>query len=130
MNLLPSKGNISVVLGIKQSIKIYPEHSYAFRKQSVENNDFCQLEEEIIEASQAVVDSRKCLFCGALGDQNDRLAGRILPCRFNEWAHLNCALWSSEVSLLEILEILSRHQILNMLLFLLVSLRLNNFDLC
>ena len=74
-----------------------PEHSYAFRKQSVENNDFCQLEEEIIEASQAVVDSRKCLFCGALGDQNDRLAGRILPFRFNEWAHLNCALWSSEV---------------------------------
>eukprot|EP00090_Calanus_glacialis_P000703 TRINITY_DN10472_c0_g1_i1.p1 TRINITY_DN10472_c0_g1~~TRINITY_DN10472_c0_g1_i1.p1 ORF type:complete len:2203 (+),score=428.08 TRINITY_DN10472_c0_g1_i1:62-6670(+) len=74
-----------------------PEHSYAFRKRSLETDGYDLLEEKDPIKTNSVVDSRKCLFCGALGDQHNQLAGRILPFRFNEWAHLNCALWSSEV---------------------------------
>ena len=40
-------------------------------------------------------DKRKCCLCGSAGDDDE--SGRLLPYRFNEWIHLNCALWSSEV---------------------------------
>ena len=42
-------------------------------------------------------DTRKCQFCGQLGDREERLSGRLLYYRHNEWVHVNCSLWSSEV---------------------------------
>ena len=40
-------------------------------------------------------DVRNCQFCGELGDKGQ--GGRLLHFRHNEWVHVNCALWSSEV---------------------------------
>ena len=40
-------------------------------------------------------DVRSCQFCGELGDKGQ--GGRLLHFRHNEWVHVNCALWSSEV---------------------------------
>ena len=51
-------------------------------------------------------DTRKCVLCGASGDgdhdEDDdddsvNIRGRLIPLRFSEWVHVNCALWSSEV---------------------------------
>ena len=41
-------------------------------------------------------DRRRCVLCGGRGDSRG-VAGRLLPLRYNEWIHANCALWSSEV---------------------------------
>merc|ERR1712018_292676 len=42
-------------------------------------------------------DERKCQFCNQFGDHEERRSGRLLYYRQNEWVHINCALWSSEV---------------------------------
>ena len=47
-------------------------------------------------------DTRKCVLCGVTGDgdnedEDDIITGRLIPLRFGEWVHVNCALWSSEV---------------------------------
>ena len=42
-------------------------------------------------------DTRKCQFCGQKGDRPENLSGRLLYYRQNEWVHINCSLWSSEV---------------------------------
>ncbi len=49
-------------------------------------------------------DTRKCVLCGASGDgdhdENDdsvNITERLIPLRFSDWVHANCALWSSEV---------------------------------
>ena len=50
-----------------------------------------------------VIDKRRCCLCSEEGDGEDDDAGRLLPYRYNEWIHLNCALWSSEVNLYEVI---------------------------
>ena len=45
-------------------------------------------------------DTRKCVLCGEResGDsEEDTITGRLIPLRFGDWVHINCALWSSEV---------------------------------
>ena len=44
---------------------------------------------------QTSLDVRSCQLCGELGDKGQ--GGRLLHFRHNEWVHVNCALWSSEV---------------------------------
>ena len=48
------------------------------------------------EESDGEDDRRRCVLCGGRGDSRG-VAGRLLPLRYNEWIHANCALWSSEV---------------------------------
>ena len=43
------------------------------------------------------LDSRKCTLCLKTGDGDKMLEGRLLYYRHNDWVHINCALWSSEV---------------------------------
>ncbi|XP_044257456.1 histone-lysine N-methyltransferase trithorax [Tribolium madens] len=43
------------------------------------------------------IDSRYCSFCKSIGDGLSHLESRLLYCGQNEWVHINCALWSSEV---------------------------------
>jgi hypothetical protein len=45
----------------------------------------------------AKADRRKCIFCCGFGDGDRQNVGRLVYFRQNEWAHVNCALWSSEV---------------------------------
>eukprot|EP00094_Tigriopus_californicus_P001742 TCALIF_01684-PB protein Name:"Similar to trx Histone-lysine N-methyltransferase trithorax (Drosophila virilis)" AED:0.11 eAED:0.18 QI:0/0.63/0.41/0.91/0.90/1/12/267/3483 len=42
-------------------------------------------------------DFRRCLMCSQLGDDHPEKAGRLIYYRQNDWNHINCALWSSEV---------------------------------
>ncbi|KAJ8280583.1 hypothetical protein GJAV_G00056510 [Gymnothorax javanicus] len=42
-------------------------------------------------------DSRQCALCLKFGDDNANDGGRLLYIGQNEWAHVNCALWSVEV---------------------------------
>lgn len=44
-----------------------------------------------------VVDVRKCLLCNMNGDADPCEAGRLLYLGQDEWLHVNCGLWSSEV---------------------------------
>ncbi|CAG7834252.1 unnamed protein product [Allacma fusca] len=47
--------------------------------------------------SDITVDNRICSFCGSSGDLLPDGCGRLLWAGLNEWIHVNCALWSSEV---------------------------------
>ncbi|XP_061903580.1 histone-lysine N-methyltransferase 2B isoform X1 [Entelurus aequoreus] len=42
-------------------------------------------------------DCRQCALCQQYGDSVPREAGRLLYLGQNEWAHINCCLWSAEV---------------------------------
>lgn len=42
-------------------------------------------------------DQRKCLLCNLVGDADPCGAGRLLYLGQDEWLHVNCGLWSSEV---------------------------------
>ncbi|XP_061616531.1 histone-lysine N-methyltransferase 2B [Phyllopteryx taeniolatus] len=47
-----------------------------------------------VEASK---DCRQCALCQQYGDSAPKDAGRLLYLGQNEWAHINCCLWSAEV---------------------------------
>eukprot|EP00126_Sphaerothecum_destruens_P000158 Sdes_comp10196_c0_seq1m1810 len=42
-------------------------------------------------------DNRACLFCSKIGEEAPFGCGRLVPLLFNDWAHVKCILWSSEV---------------------------------
>lgn len=42
-------------------------------------------------------DTRICAFCRGAGDGDSDVTGRLLNVDANEWVHVNCALWSTEV---------------------------------
>ncbi|CAD5214716.1 unnamed protein product [Bursaphelenchus okinawaensis] len=42
-------------------------------------------------------DLRQCAFCSQRGDGEQHQGGRLLNLDANEWVHVNCAMWSSEV---------------------------------
>ncbi|KAL6471058.1 hypothetical protein MHYP_G00197080 [Metynnis hypsauchen] len=44
-----------------------------------------------------VSDNRQCVLCLNYGDEKTNECGRLLYIGQNEWAHVNCALWSAEV---------------------------------
>lgn len=43
------------------------------------------------------MDERKCVYCNVAGDDEAQDAGRLLYFNIDEWAHVNCVLWSAEV---------------------------------
>ncbi|KJE89970.1 mixed-lineage leukemia protein, partial [Capsaspora owczarzaki ATCC 30864] len=49
----------------------------------------------------AVEDPRHCSLCSVAGDSPPEESGRLLSVGDLGWAHLNCAIWSSEVSCLD-----------------------------
>ncbi|KAJ8268353.1 hypothetical protein COCON_G00135250 [Conger conger] len=49
------------------------------------------------ESSWTKQDERQCSLCQKYGDAKPNDAGRLLYLGQNEWAHLNCSLWSAEV---------------------------------
>lgn len=44
-----------------------------------------------------ISDNRQCALCFKYGDEDHNEGGRLLYIGQNEWAHVNCALWSAEV---------------------------------
>ena len=75
------------------------EHSYAAshdkNRKRKHVQDTTVLDNWYDDEDEKHEDKRKCCLCGSSGDDDEN--GRLLPYRFNEWIHLNCALWSSEV---------------------------------
>ncbi|XP_077064612.1 histone-lysine N-methyltransferase 2A isoform X2 [Siphateles boraxobius] len=51
----------------------------------------------VISSPPGVGDNRLCALCLNYGDKNTNDCGRLLYIGQNEWAHVNCALWSAEV---------------------------------
>ncbi|KAK3531207.1 hypothetical protein QTP70_015124 [Hemibagrus guttatus] len=47
--------------------------------------------------SSGIGDNRQCVLCLNYGDEKTNECGRLLYIGQNEWAHVNCALWSAEV---------------------------------
>ncbi|TRY65107.1 hypothetical protein DNTS_009664 [Danionella cerebrum] len=66
------------------------EHSYArwLRDQDPELQ---------IVHSRSSLDERQCTLCQQNGDAKPNDAGRLLYIGQNEWAHVNCCIWSAEV---------------------------------
>ncbi|XP_016128082.1 histone-lysine N-methyltransferase 2A isoform X1 [Sinocyclocheilus grahami] len=50
-----------------------------------------------IPPPSGIGDNRQCALCLNYGDENTNDCGRLLYIGQNEWTHVNCALWSSEV---------------------------------
>ncbi|KAG9355767.1 hypothetical protein JZ751_000608 [Albula glossodonta] len=50
-----------------------------------------------LECSWSKQDERQCSLCQKYGDAKPNDAGRLLYLGQNEWAHVNCSLWSAEV---------------------------------
>uniref|UniRef100_A0A8C1S2E6 [histone H3]-lysine(4) N-methyltransferase n=1 Tax=Cyprinus carpio TaxID=7962 RepID=A0A8C1S2E6_CYPCA len=74
------------------------EHSYAqwLKEQDPENP---QSESQDLQNvnSQSFSDERQCSLCQQHGDAKPNGAGRLLYIGQNEWAHVNCCMWSAEV---------------------------------
>ena len=70
------------------------EHSYASRERK-DWEDWADSQPQL-EAETEAEDERRCGLCGVSGEE-DESTGRLLPYKYNEWLHLSCALWSSEV---------------------------------
>ena len=70
------------------------EHSYASRERK-DWEDWADSQPQL-EAETEAEDERRCGLCGVSGEE-DESTGRLLPYKYNDWLHLSCALWSSEV---------------------------------
>ncbi|XP_073677507.1 histone-lysine N-methyltransferase 2B [Garra rufa] len=68
------------------------EHRYAqWLKENPQSKDLQNVN------SQSCLDERQCSLCQHHGDAKPNDAGRLLYIGQNEWAHVNCCMWSAEV---------------------------------
>uniref|UniRef100_A0A673IMN8 [histone H3]-lysine(4) N-methyltransferase n=1 Tax=Sinocyclocheilus rhinocerous TaxID=307959 RepID=A0A673IMN8_9TELE len=74
------------------------EHSYAqwLKEQEPENPQSKSQDLQNVN-SQFFMDERQCSLCQQHGDAKPNDAGRLLYIGQNEWAHVNCCMWSAEV---------------------------------
>ncbi|XP_052388903.1 histone-lysine N-methyltransferase 2B isoform X2 [Carassius gibelio] len=74
------------------------EHSYAqwLKEQDPENPQSKSQDLQNVN-SQSFSDERQCSLCQQHGDAEPNDAGRLLYIGQNEWAHVNCCMWSAEV---------------------------------
>ncbi|XP_068215279.1 histone-lysine N-methyltransferase 2A-like [Palaemon carinicauda] len=86
----------------------YFDHNYAFHTQLLGNTTHHQFSLRDMPASRkrsisplkgqnSTPDRRKCALCAREGDDEPNYAGRLLYLGQDEWMHINCGLWSSEV---------------------------------
>ncbi|KAI5099135.1 histone-lysine N-methyltransferase 2B isoform X1 [Silurus meridionalis] len=52
---------------------------------------------EELDTGWSMEDERQCVLCQKYGDARSSDAGRLLYLGQNEWAHVNCSMWSAEV---------------------------------
>ncbi|XP_058270057.1 histone-lysine N-methyltransferase 2A isoform X1 [Hemibagrus wyckioides] len=60
-------------------------------------HDFSQEDIPELPPPSGIGDNRQCVLCLNYGDEKTNECGRLLYIGQNEWAHVNCALWSAEV---------------------------------
>ncbi|XP_077363173.1 histone-lysine N-methyltransferase 2B isoform X2 [Festucalex cinctus] len=76
------------------------EHSYAQWTQRTyqdRESKWMQVEKGVVNDVEATKDARQCVLCQQHGDSAPRDGGRLLYLGQNEWAHINCCIWSAEV---------------------------------
>ncbi|KAM9434713.1 histone-lysine N-methyltransferase 2B isoform 2-T2 [Clarias gariepinus] len=73
------------------------EHDHAMAKENQENLHLKAQGKDPLSISQLGVDKRHCSLCQQQGDAKPTEAGRLLYLGQNEWAHVNCCIWSAEV---------------------------------
>ncbi|XP_077405714.1 histone-lysine N-methyltransferase 2B isoform X2 [Vanacampus margaritifer] len=76
------------------------EHSYAQwtqRTYQLRESKWTQAEKGVGNDVEASKDVRQCVLCQQYGDSAPRDGGRLLYLGQNEWAHINCCIWSAEV---------------------------------
>uniref|UniRef100_A0A8C5G1U7 [histone H3]-lysine(4) N-methyltransferase n=1 Tax=Gouania willdenowi TaxID=441366 RepID=A0A8C5G1U7_GOUWI len=114
-NIIPSKGMMSQAVNPPTT-----EHVYAQWQERVEsstraplgilredNGQSLDIKEEAfspmsgehtdLDTGWSNEDARQCCLCQKYGDLKPNEAGRLLYLGQNEWAHVNCCLWSAEV---------------------------------
>ncbi|XP_062867030.1 histone-lysine N-methyltransferase 2B [Trichomycterus rosablanca] len=52
---------------------------------------------DTLNVNQSALDARHCSLCQQQGEAKPSEAGRLLYLGQNEWAHINCCIWSAEV---------------------------------
>jgi len=57
----------------------------------------CIMFEDLYWSIESFMDYRVCSFCAEIGDFPTQSCGRLLYAGPEDWVHVNCALWSSEV---------------------------------
>ncbi|XP_053502373.1 histone-lysine N-methyltransferase 2A isoform X2 [Ictalurus furcatus] len=60
-------------------------------------HDLTQEDSLELPPPSGIGDNRQCVLCLNYGDEKTNECGRLLYIGQNEWAHVNCALWSAEV---------------------------------
>ncbi|CAL4152375.1 unnamed protein product, partial [Meganyctiphanes norvegica] len=81
------------------------DHDYAFQignnKKSYKLHDASSSQKRKLSPYKQVFlcskDNRRCFLCGRESDLDPNSSGRLLYLGQNEWLHVNCGLWSSEV---------------------------------
>ncbi|XP_053087349.1 histone-lysine N-methyltransferase 2B isoform X3 [Pangasianodon hypophthalmus] len=73
------------------------EHDHATANENEENLHLKAQGKEPQSISRCGVDERHCSLCQQQGDAKPTDAGRLLYLGQNEWAHVNCCIWSAEV---------------------------------
>ncbi|KAK7124475.1 hypothetical protein R3I94_018745 [Phoxinus phoxinus] len=74
------------------------EHSYAqWLKEQNPENSYSKSQDLQNVKTQSFMDERQCSLCQQHGDAKPNDAGRLLNIGQNEWAHVNCCMWSAEV---------------------------------
>ncbi|KAF5895846.1 histone-lysine N-methyltransferase 2B-like isoform X3, partial [Clarias magur] len=73
------------------------EHDHALVNENQENLHLKAQGKEPLSISRLGVDKRHCSLCQQQGDAKPTEAGRLLYLGQNEWAHVNCCIWSAEV---------------------------------
>ncbi|TSO05402.1 Histone-lysine N-methyltransferase 2B [Bagarius yarrelli] len=73
------------------------EHNFGVANEDQENLPLNAHTEDPHNISRCSVDARHCSLCQQQGDAKPNDAGRLLYLGQNEWAHVNCCIWSAEV---------------------------------
>ncbi|XP_058261285.1 histone-lysine N-methyltransferase 2B isoform X2 [Hemibagrus wyckioides] len=73
------------------------EHNHAMTNENQENLPLKAHGKDPQNVSRCGADERHCSLCQQQGDAKPTDAGRLLYLGQNEWAHVNCCIWSAEV---------------------------------
>ncbi|XP_062499393.1 uncharacterized protein LOC134176749 isoform X2 [Corticium candelabrum] len=77
----------------------YPSYDHSYSKTSVPNTSPMPNKPTALAGQRDVpcCDRRQCVLCLEIGDKKPTEAGRMVCVALDEWAHVNCCLWSAEV---------------------------------
>ncbi|XP_054639203.1 histone-lysine N-methyltransferase 2A isoform X2 [Dunckerocampus dactyliophorus] len=94
-NLVETKEEMTAPMSAEAASWNHIKHSRDFRLKSKGKRGRHQKAD--IDTGWSKDDERQCSLCQKYGERKPNDAGRLLYLGQNEWAHVNCCLWSAEV---------------------------------